>query len=103
MKNISVKNLSFNFLIIGTATGFLYSCVPVKPAVESDKKIITVDYLSKGQTIFENSCGKCHDLPNPADHSAQDWVGIMNAMAPKAKLTAEQHEMVYDYIVSAKK
>ncbi len=103
MKNISFKNLFFNFLLFATVTVFIYSCAPVKPAVETNKKTLTVDYLAKGQTIFENSCGKCHDLPNPPDHSAQDWVGIMNAMAPKAKLTAEQHEMVYDYIVSVKK
>ena len=34
---------------------------------------------------------------------AQDWAGIMNAMAPQAKLNESQHEMVYDYIVSVKK
>ena len=103
MKNISIKNLSLNFLFLASALLFIYSCVPAKPAVETNKKLITVDYLAKGQTIFENSCSKCHDLPNPADHSAQDWVGIMNRMAPKAKLTDAQHEMVYDYIVTSKK
>lgn len=101
MKNISIKNLVLNFSIFGAALLFVYSCVPVKPAVETNKKLITVDYLAKGQTIFENSCGKCHDLPNPSDHSAQDWVGIMNSMAPKARLTDAQHEMVYDYIVTS--
>ena len=74
-----------------------------KPAVVEGTKMNTVAHLAMGKTAFENSCGKCHDLPNQTDHSAQDWVGIMNRMAPKAKLTEEQHEMVYDYIVSIKK
>lgn len=82
--------------------GFLASCTP-KPAVIEGTKTNTGEKLALGKTIFENSCGKCHDLPNPTDHSAQDWVGIMNAMAPKAKLNDAQHATVYDYIVSVEK
>lgn len=85
--------------ILGTA--FIVSCTPKTPEV-SGPKTITAEYLAQGKVIFDNSCKKCHDLPNPNDHSAQDWVGIMNSMAPKAKLNDTQHQMVYDYIVSVK-
>lgn len=96
------SNSSKYFLSIAAfAVAFLFSCSPKTPAVAS-VKTINAEYLAQGNTIFTNSCGKCHDLPNPTDHSAQDWVGIMNSMAPKAKLTEKQHEMVYDYIVSVK-
>ncbi|MDH6251417.1 cytochrome c2 [Chryseobacterium sp. H1D6B] len=64
---------------------------------------ISSEKLAQGKTIFENSCGRCHDLPEPTKHTSVQWVGIMNAMAPKAKLNDEQHQMVYDYIVSVKK
>lgn len=103
MKNISIENLSLNLIIIAASFVFLNSCAPVKPAIETNKEVIAVNNFSKGQSIYENSCGKCHDLPDPAEHSAQDWVGIMNRMAPKAKLTEEQHQIVYEYIVSTKK
>ena len=96
------KNMLKSLLIAVAGTAFLASCT-TKPAVVEGTKTITVEKIALGKTIFDNSCGKCHDLPNPTDHSAQDWVGIMNSMAPKAKLTAEQHEIVYDYIVSVKK
>ncbi|MGZ5209331.1 MAG: cytochrome C [Kaistella sp.] len=82
--------------------GFLASCTP-KPSVVEGTKTNTAENLALGKTVFENSCGRCHDLPTPAAHSAQDWVGIMNAMAPKAKLTDEQHQLVYNYIVSVKR
>lgn len=84
------------------AFGFLASCTP-KPSVVEGTKAHTAENLALGKTVFENSCGRCHDLPNPTAHSAQDWVGIMNSMAPKAKLTDEQHQLVYNYIVSVKK
>lgn len=70
---------------------------PMGPAVSTDAQI------AQGKTIFENSCGRCHKLPDPAAHTSVQWVGIMNSMAPKAKLTDEQHQWVYDYIVSVKK
>jgi cytochrome c5 len=63
----------------------------------------SADKLAQGKTIFENSCARCHKLPDPTQHTSVQWVGIMNSMAPKAKLTDEQHQMVYDYIVSVKK
>jgi cytochrome c2 len=70
---------------------------PMGPAVS------TAAQIAQGKTIFENSCGRCHKLPDPAAHTSVQWVGIMNSMAPKAKLTDEQHQWVYDYIVSVKK
>lgn len=85
-----------------SAFGFLESCTP-KPAVVEGTMTNTSEKLALGKTVFENSCGRCHDLPKPTDHSARDWVGFMNAMAPKAKLNDDQHTLVYNYIVSVKK
>lgn len=62
-----------------------------------------VELLAQGKTIYENSCKRCHDLPVPTDFTSVQWVGIMNSMAPKAKLTEDQHKLVYDYVVSVKK
>lgn len=80
----------------------LASCTP-KPATAEGSKTLNAEHLAAGKTIYENSCARCHSLPEPTAHSAQDWVGIMNWMAPKAKLTDEQHALVYDYVVSVKK
>lgn len=82
------------------AIGLMFSCSPKQGVAGT--KTITAEHLAQGKVVFDNSCGKCHDLPNPTDHNAQDWVGIMNSMAPKAKLNEAQHQMVYDYIVSVK-
>lgn len=83
----------------------LVSCTPKASTsvVASGSSTSTAEQIAQGKTIFENSCGKCHKLPDPASHSPVQWVGIMNSMAPKAKLTDEQHQWVYDYIVSVKK
>ncbi|PJJ64740.1 MULTISPECIES: c-type cytochrome [Chryseobacterium] len=97
MKNI-IAIASFAAILLVSCT----SKAPVAtaaPAVSAS----TPEQIAQGKTIFENSCGRCHKLPDPTSHNSVQWVGIMNSMAPKAKLTDEQHQWVYDYIVSVKK
>ena len=94
----SLKNLIITAI---AGLSFLASCT-TKPAVVEASETDREETLTAGKTIYENSCARCHELPNPTAHSAQDWVGIMNWMAPKAKLNDEQHALVYDYIVSVK-
>lgn len=91
------------FLISAISAFAVVASCTTKPTVIEGTKSGNAEQLALGKTVFENSCAKCHALPNPTEHSAQDWVGIMNWMAPKAKLTDEQHALVYDYIVSVKK
>ena len=88
--------LAFAFAV----TAMTISCSP-KVQAEADNKF-SEEYLAQGKTVFENSCARCHDLPNPSEHSNEAWTGILAEMAPKAKLNATQHEMVYNYIISAK-
>lgn len=64
----------------------------------SGTKINDASELSQGKSIFENSCGKCHDLPDPKSHTDEQWVDIMKAMAPKVKLSSEQSTIVYNYL-----
>lgn len=82
---------------------FVTSCTPKIKPEPRNSETSTADKLAQGKTIFENSCGKCHDLPEPTAFTSIQWVGIMNSMAPKARLTEEQHQLVYDYVVSVKK
>jgi cytochrome c2 len=86
------------------AAVLLGSCTPkASTATAPTVATSTAEQIAQGKTIFENSCGRCHELPDPTSHTSVQWVGIMNSMAPKAKLTDEQHQWVYDYIVSVKK
>lgn len=97
MKNIFLA-AAFIFVLLA-------SCTPKStPAAEAPKSATsTSEQLAQGKTIFENSCKRCHALPDPTAYTSVQWVGIMNSMAPKAKLTDEQHQWVYDYVVSVKK
>ncbi|MFY1047962.1 cytochrome C [Chryseobacterium sp. GP-SGM7] len=83
----------------------LVSCTPKATTVAEAPKSATstAEQIAQGKTIYESSCNRCHKLYEPTQFTSVQWVGIMNAMAPKAKLTEEQHQWVYDYVVSVKK
>ncbi|KQT24656.1 cytochrome C [Chryseobacterium sp. Leaf405] len=92
-------------LILGmtlASAAIVVSCGPKSVAV-TGPKYTSSEQLAQGKTIFENSCNRCHKLPDPAKHDDQGWIKTLSRMAPKAKLSEDQHQMVYDYLISANK
>jgi cytochrome c5 len=77
--------------------------VRTKSVAVTGPKYTSSEQLAQGKTIFENSCNRCHKLPDPAKHDDQGWIKTLSRMAPKAKLTDDQHQMVYDYLISVNK
>lgn len=99
-----IDNMKKIIAVASFTAVLLASCTPkATTAATPAAAVSTAEQIAQGKTIFENSCGRCHKLPDPSSHTSVQWVGIMNSMAPKAKLNDEQHQWVYDYIVSAKK
>ena len=62
-------------------------------------KMAMKGYTNEGKVVFESKCGKCHDLPTASSFSAEEWKTIMLRMQPKAKITDEQRDAVYNYLV----
>jgi hypothetical protein len=73
-----------------------------KSAPIVEMKVTKTEELAMGKNLFENSCAKCHALPELTKYDTTEWVGIMNKMAPKAHFTDAQHQLVYNYVTSAK-
>lgn len=91
-----MKKLLFSALV---AIAFLTSCARshavTGPKYKSSAKI------AEGKTIYENACNKCHGLFEPSKHTDEEWINTLSRMAPRAKLTNDQHQMVYDYLSTA--
>ncbi|MBL0152203.1 MAG: hypothetical protein IPP93_01450 [Chitinophagaceae bacterium] len=46
--------------------------------------------IEKGKILFNNRCGRCHALPDPAAYSETRWNFILERMIPRARMdTAE--------------
>ena len=87
----------------------LISCKSKKVVPENKTEIETTttvsseismaDRIAQGESIFQNKCGNCHDLPKEKDHSPENWKPIMLRMQKEAEISDKERDYVYDYIV----
>ncbi len=82
----------------------IYSCTTKTVATSTASINTSAEYVTKGKTVFDQHCGKCHGLPEASDHTAEQWNKIIARMAPKAKLNPDETNWVLAYVtVNAKK
>ena len=69
----------------------------VVEAVEEVKEL--TPELAQGKEIYDTKCGRCHKLPAVADFTAEEWQPIMLRMQKKAKITDDERELIYNYVI----
>jgi len=67
----------------------------------------TLAELNEGKTLFENNCGQCHGLKNPASRNEEKWrkvvprmVGKVNKKAGHTVLDAKAQETLLRYVLT---
>lgn len=96
-----------------------YSCSPkmqpaaqttavteVKPTTTTTVTTVTTTTTPKtesaevvaGKGIYTTKCTRCHEAKPLADWTAQQWVPIINRMAPKARLDDTEKANVTAYV-----
>jgi cytochrome c5 len=71
--------------------------VAVTPIKEATPSVMTAA-LAEGKDLYENNCGKCHDLFKPQDFSKEAWAPILVSMQEKASLSDMQMVSISNYI-----
>ncbi len=72
-------------------------------AIQVQYKDVTLDQLTKGHAIYtEGACTNCHRAKNIYRHDVAQWKDIMDDMAQKAKISDEQKDAVYKYVLAIK-
>lgn len=79
----------------------IYSCspkiVPVSSPVIQETPL--TPELAEGKALFESNCAKCHGLYDAKDFTAEQWSPIMLNMQKKAKISDEEREKIYAYLI----
>jgi cytochrome c5 len=65
----------------------------IQPATPNDLSL-----AENGKIVYNAKCGRCHDLKNAADYTAERWEKILEQMAPKAKLTDDEKKQVAAFV-----
>ncbi len=102
------------FLVITSLAALTYSCgstkkaataaasTPATPEVAATPTPPVVNNntvaIAAGKETYTAKCGRCHGLKPVANWTADEWVGIMDKMAPKARLTDEEKKNTVAYV-----
>ena len=97
--------MKYKVLTLAVLATFIYSCASKStlPTVETPKEeikfaVTLTAELAEGKSLYENSCGKCHQLYAPSDYNAEQWKPIVSRMTPKAHLDDAQGKKIYAYL-----
>jgi hypothetical protein len=52
----------------------------------------------EGRALYEGSCQRCHALYSPRTFDAGEWRFYVRKYGRKARLSAEEQALVYDYL-----
>ena len=66
----------------------------VKPKDDKKKMLL----ISNGKEVYSVKCSKCHEAHEPKEYSEAKWEKLVEWMAPRAKLEANEKEAVLAYV-----
>ena len=71
-------------------------------AIKAKYPDATAEQLTQGHSIYVGACTNCHKQKNIFKRTEAKWLHEIDAMSPKAKLTAAQKDALTKYILSKK-
>lgn len=97
-KVISISILSLIIFACSHKTTTVTKTETTEPSPKvSAEAAASVTLAQKGE-LYAASCVRCHKLVEPSKFTKEEWVGWLDKMAPKAKITPEQKAQIYDYV-----
>lgn len=93
------------FLVLLSILFIVFACSHKTASTieKTSSTTVTHEQYLEGKMVFEANCQKCHKLRKPESHTVKQWVKWLDKMAPKAKLSPEQKQQVFNFVsVNAK-
>ncbi|MDP2385732.1 MAG: cytochrome c [Bacteroidota bacterium] len=72
-------------------------------AIQVKHKDVTLEKLQEGYKIYtQGACINCHGAENIYAHTEDQWEGIIDDMAQKARISDPEKDAVYKYVLAIK-
>jgi hypothetical protein len=98
-------------LALGSLAAGCYPKAGAPPAVLSESSVIsastrwpgsTTGSLSAGRDLFLAKCDGCHAYPDLTAVAEERWPHIIDSMARKSHLNADEHDEVLHYVLASR-
>ncbi len=96
------KRISFFvFFTLAALTSFTAPYLPTKEDAAAQN--VNLEYLNQGRLLYIKTCSSCHALHLTSEYTKMQWALSMNKMQKRAKITDEQKEMIFRYLITKAK
>ncbi len=103
-----MKRIYLSSVVVFLTITFTLSCAskttptstPSTDVSVVSKPVISEAAILAGHQLFDQNCSKCHRLFSPTEFNGKRWVRIIDEMAPRARLNAEDKSKVLAFVLS---
>ncbi len=72
---------------------------PHATAMDAERGNVSLAELQEGRGLLLRKCGGCHRTPLPTEHTSAEWPVMLDEMAERSKLDAQQRKKLERYLV----
>ncbi len=107
-KTNSHKSIRILF-VVGLVWVGLLGCKTEQPVADRESDPISMAQLGDGVSpsvnggakLWAQNCIRCHNIRNPASLSDRQWEIVLHHMRVRANLTAQEHELILEFLKAA--
>lgn len=97
-----IRNAFIVALVAGLAGagGCARRSPPQVTAMDAERANVELAELQQGRKLLLGKCAGCHKTPMPRDHTPAEWPAVLDDMAERAKLNADQERLIQQYLLT---
>ena len=108
MKRNSHKSIRILF-VVGLSCAALLGCKTEQLVADREPEPVAMSQIGDqvsstvtgGAKLWAQNCIRCHNIRNPASLSDRQWEIVLHHMRVRANLTADEHEMILEFLKAA--
>ena len=87
-------------LALASATGCARRSPPHATAVDAERGNVELAELAQGRKLLLGNCAGCHKVPLPGDQTPAKWPAVLDDMAKRANLDANEEHLIVQYLIT---
>ncbi len=105
----TLHNSIRRLLVPGLGCAMLVGCNTERQVADREPEPVAMSQIGDeaslaitgGAQLWAENCIRCHNVRNPASLSDRQWEIVLHHMRVRANLTAEEHELILEFLKAA--
>jgi len=101
MRRLAIASLAAGLCVTAACAAALRQATPADAVRLAPRwPGTTLEDLQRGRSLYVRRCSGCHTLILPGAHPVEEWPGLVDGMADKARLRPGERDDVVRFLVA---